>query len=127
MNELDDTFDQYLGKIESDTHQKKMHQILVKTFLHLELSAEPKIYHKIPSFFLNDQLVISYEALKKAIAVYPGNEALKKFTEIEFKVINNAIKIPWDISFPFSLIEKIIKSNEAFILDNSEGIDHAED
>lgn len=127
MNELDDTFDQYLQRIESDSHRKKLHQILVKTFLHLELSAEPKIFHKIPSFFLNDQMIISIEALKDVIAIKPGDEALVKFTDFEFQVIDQAIRIPWDIDFPFTLIDKLIKFNESLILDDKEEMDHAED
>ncbi|BDR57218.1 hypothetical protein [Xylocopilactobacillus apis] len=131
MNELDDIFGAYLKTIQPAEHQQKFHHLLIKIDLTLELNAYPELRNGHPSFFLNGQPIISLNASDQSIVVKPGAPALKHFGKnietAKIKFNSESIQIPWDQEFPTNLVNSFIKFNEANILDNAEGIDHAED
>ncbi len=104
------TIDEYISTCVPE-HQPKLTELR-----QLILTAEPKLKEKIswqmPTFYV-DYNVIHFAAHKNHIGIYPGPEAIEKFSDRlkGYKVSKGAFQIPYDRPFDADLITDMIRFN----------------
>jgi uncharacterized protein YdhG (YjbR/CyaY superfamily) len=102
------SIDEYIGSFPQGT-QKILKEIRA-TIKAAAPQAEEKISYKMPTFFLNGNL-IHFAAFKNHIGLYPtpsGTEAFKE--EIaKYKGAKGSIQLPIDKPMPLKLISRIVK------------------
>ena len=107
-------FKEYLDAIDDADQQDKMNQIL--TWIQENYpELETRIKWNQPIFLHEGTYIIGFSYSKHHIAVAPETKAIKKFKdyieETGFSYTDNIIKIRWEDSIPYNLIEELIEYN----------------
>lgn len=107
-------FKEYLDAIDDADQQDKMNQIL--TWIQENYpELETRIKWNQPMFLHEGTYIIGFSYSKHHIAVAPETKAIKKFKdcieETGFSYTDNIIKIRWEDSIPYNLIEELIEYN----------------
>lgn len=107
-------FKEYLDAIDDADQQDKMNQIL--TWIEESYpELETRIKWNQPMFLHEGTYIIGFSYSKHHIAVAPETKAIKKIKDyIEgtgFSYTDNIIKIRWEDSIPYNLIEESIEYN----------------
>lgn len=107
-------FKEYLDAIDDADQQDKMNQIL--TWIQENYpELETRIKWNQPMFLHEGTYIIGFSYSKHHIAVAPETKAIKKFKdyieETGFSYTDNIIKICWEDSIPYNLIEELIEYN----------------
>ena len=102
------TIDEYIAGF-----PKKVREILKqirRTIRKAVPDAKEKISYKIPTFYLNDNLV-HFAGWKKHIGFYPTSSGIKRFKRelSDYDRAKGSLQFPLDKPIPFSLISKIVK------------------
>jgi uncharacterized protein YdhG (YjbR/CyaY superfamily) len=109
-------FAEYLAHIDNPQNRARMEEVLnwvAQSFPDLV----PRIAWSQPMFTDHDTFIIAFSVAKKHFAVAPEKAGINRFTEeIElagYDCTKELIRIPWDGSVDYSLLEKIIEFNIA--------------
>ena len=107
-------FKEYLDAIDDADQQDKINQIL--TWIQENYpELETRIKWNQPMFLHEGTYIIGFSYSKHHIAVAPETKAIKKFKdyieETGFSYTDNIIKIRWEDSIPYNLIEELIEYN----------------
>ncbi|HNF28274.1 MAG TPA: DUF1801 domain-containing protein [Leptospiraceae bacterium] len=72
--------------------------------------AVEKISYRMPTFFLNGNLVY-FAAFKNHIGFYPGSKAIEKFSKelASYEGSKGTVRFPFDSPIPAALIKKIVR------------------
>jgi len=72
-------------------------------------NATEKISYKIPTFYLNGNLV-HFAAYKNHIGFYPTSSGIRSFQDqlTEYKISKGTIQFPIDKPIPFELVREIV-------------------
>ena len=115
-----EVFAGYLAGIENQQHRARMEEVLswvAKSFPDLE----PKIAWNQPMFTNHGTFIIGFSVAKQHIAIAPEKAGINRFSDEVVKAGYNhtkeLIRIPWDSSIDYSLLERIIEFN---IIDKAE-------
>ena len=107
-------FKEYLDAIDDADQQDKMNQILT-WIQEIYPELETRIKWNQPMFLHEGTYIIGFSYSKHHIAVAPETKAIKKFKgyieETGFSYTDNIIKIRWEDSIPYNLIEELIEYN----------------
>lgn len=73
-------------------------------------AAVEKISYRMPTFFLNGNLVY-FAAFKNHIGFYPGSKAIEKFSKelASYEGSKGTVRLPFDSPIPAALIKKIVR------------------
>ena len=73
-------------------------------------AAVEKISYRMPTFFLNGNLVY-FAAFKNHIGFYPGSKAIEKFSKelASYEGSKGTVRFPFDSPIPAALIKKIVR------------------
>lgn len=111
-----ETLDEYLVRIEDPTHRERMSEIF-RWIKDKYPNLKPVIKWNQPMFTDHGTFIIGFSTSKKHAAVAPEQAAIAHAKDdIEkagYEYTENIIRIPWDRSVPYSLLEKIIEFNIA--------------
>ena len=102
------TVDQYI-RAQSPDAQKALEAIR-KAIRNAVPGSEETISYKIPTFTLNDRVVLYVAAWKNHISVYPANSELRRVfaKELEaYDVEKSTIRLPLDEAMPLDFIAAI--------------------
>ena len=115
-----ETFREYLDGITDALHRKRMEEILTwvgKKFPKLV----PRIAWKQPMFTDHGTFIIAFSTAKHHLSVAPEKAGIDHFTEdivqAGYNHSKELVRIPWDCSVDWLLLEKIIEFN---IIDKAE-------
>jgi uncharacterized protein YdhG (YjbR/CyaY superfamily) len=103
-----ETIDEYIAMFPAGT-QKLLKQVR-KCIKAAAPGATEKISYRIPTFYLNGNLV-HFAAFAKHIGFYPGAAGISKFAkEISgYKNAKGSVQFPLDAPMPLGLIERIVR------------------
>ena len=73
-------------------------------------NARERISWRMPTFW-DGHNIIHFAAFKKHIGIYPGSEAIERFSDrlAEYETSKGAIRLPYDKPLPLELIAEIAK------------------
>jgi len=73
-------------------------------------AAVEKISYRMPTFFLNGNLVY-FAAFKNHIGFHPGSKAIEKFSKelASYEGSKGTVRFPFDSPIPAALIKKIVR------------------
>ncbi|NMC57013.1 MAG: iron chaperone [Eubacteriaceae bacterium] len=113
-------FTEYLTRIDNTQQRLRMEEVLrwvVKKFPHLK----PRIAWNQPMFTDHGTFIIGFSIAKNHMAVAPEKAGINHFSDeiirAGYNHSNELVRISWDNSVDFSLLEKMIEFN---ILDKAE-------
>jgi uncharacterized protein YdhG (YjbR/CyaY superfamily) len=103
-----ETIDDYIASF--PTEVQSLMRKLRATIRKAAPSAEEKISYRIPTFYLQGQLVY-FGGFKKHIGFYPGAAAVVKFKKqlSAYRGAKGSVQFPYDEPMPLSLIGKIVQ------------------
>ncbi len=109
-----EVFEEYLSKIENETHRSRMREVLAwvkDTFPTLAT----KIAWNQPMFTDQGTFVIGFSAAKGHFAVSPEAQGMAAFCDdiakSGYNQTSNLFRIQWDEPVDFPLLERIIRYN----------------
>lgn len=115
-----EVFAEYLARIDNPQHRARMEEVLrwvTKKFPQLR----PKIAWNQPMFTDHGTFIIGFSVAKYHLAVAPERAGINHFSDEIVKAgydhTKELIRIKWDNSVDFSLLEKMIRFN---ILDKAD-------
>ena len=115
-----EVFAGYLAGIDNLQHRTRMEEVLswvAKSFPDLE----PKIAWNQPMFTNHGTFIIGFSVAKQHMSIAPERAGILHFSDDVVKAGYNhtkeLIRIPWDSSIDYSLLERIIEFN---IIDKAE-------
>ena len=101
--------DDYLKALPEGSEEKisELRSLVKKLFP----QAEETIKYGLPTFVLQNKILVHFGAYKKHIGFYPGTQTILKFTEAlsSYSTSKGTIQFPLDVPLPLPLIKKIIK------------------
>lgn len=107
-------FEEYLAKIENETHRSRMREVLAwvkDTFPTLA----PKIAWNQPMFTDHGTFIIGLSAAKGHFVLFPEAQGIAAFSNDIAKSgdsqTSNLFRIQWDEPIDFPLLERIIRYN----------------
>ncbi len=102
------TIDEYIKDFPEEV--QKTLKVLRKTIRAAAPDAEERIRYRIPTFWLEGNLV-HFAAFKKHIGFYPTPSAIQAFKKelLVYKNAKGSVQFPIDKPLPFELIRKIVK------------------
>ena len=107
-------FEEYLAKIEYETHRSRMREVLVwvnDTFPTLA----PKIAWNQPMFTDHRTFIIGFSVAKGHFAISPEAQGIAAFSDdiakSGYSQTSNLFRIKWDQPVNFNLLERIIRYN----------------
>ena len=107
-------FEEYLAKIEYETHRSRMREVLVwvnDTFPTLA----PKIAWNQPRFTDHGTFIIGFSVAKGHFAISPEAQGIAAFSDdiakSGYSQTSNLFRIKWDQPVNFNLLERIIRYN----------------
>ena len=107
-------FEEYLAKIEYETHRSRMREVLVwvnDTFPTLA----PKIAWNQPMFTDHGTFIIGFSVAKGHFAISPEAQGIAAFSDdiakSGYSQTSNLFRIKWDQPVNFNLLERIIRYN----------------
>ena len=107
-------FEEYLAKIENETHRSRMREVLAwvkDTFPTLA----PKIAWNQPMFTDHGTFIVGFSAAKGHFAVSPEAQGIAAFSndiaKAGYSQTSNLFRIQWDEPVDFPLLERIIRYN----------------
>lgn len=118
-NDMED-FAEYLANIDNPQHRERTEEVLAwvaKKFTNLE----PKIAWNQPMFTDHGTYIIGFSVAKQHLAVAPESVGITRFADeivqAGYGHTKQLVRIPWNSSVDYSLLEKMIKFN---ILDKAD-------
>lgn len=103
-----DPVDAYIAEFPADIQQRLAS--VRETIRQAAPDASEKISYRIPTFFLNGNLV-HFAAFKNHIGIYPGAKAIEVFSDelTAYRTGKGSIQFPFDQPLPLALIDKIVR------------------
>ena len=109
-----EVFEEYLSRIENETHRVRMREVLEWTKTSFP-GLEPKIAWNQPVFTDHGTFIIGFSAAKQHFSVAPEPAAIRKFSrEIQasgYSQGTNLFRIRWEEPVDYALLERIIEYN----------------
>lgn len=109
-----EAFAEYLARIDNPQHRARMEEIfnwINKKYANLE----PKIAWNQPMFTDHGTFIIGFSVAKQHLAIAPERAVINRFSDeilqAGYEHSKELIRIRWDSSVNYSLLEKIIEFN----------------
>jgi len=102
------TIDEYIAQFEGET--RKRLKAIRKLIAELAPEATEKIAYRMPTFFLNGNL-IHFAGFAHHIGLYPTPQGVEEFKEdlARYKQGKGSVQFPLDEPLPLDLIARIVK------------------
>lgn len=101
--------DEYLNDFDGEVKKNLVN--IRKLVQKLAPEANETMTYGVPTFKLNDEIIINFAAFKGHYGIYPEPETIIHFKEelAKYETSKGAIKFPFDEPLPLKLIERIVK------------------